>query len=1428
MSGVTATREFHVDLYPILFEDTKQEFEVDCGCVIADMIPAGRHAIVMHNNHVVPVEQRADVRPLEGDYVVIRTVPTAFVVAAIAAIGSAVAASAAAAGIGFLGLTGFAAAAAWTALSVGITIIGGLIQRSLIEPPKSPERQTPDRLPGISGQSNRIDPFGTIDKIYGTVPVVPKLGAKPYTEIAGDDQYLRMLLVVGIGPIDFDESDIYIGNTPLTNFTDYEIEIRNGWPSDTPVTLFTKVVDEAPVGAAINSRGDQLIRTTEQQATRVSVDFIAATGLQMVDDDDGSVRNCYVGFVLETSPAGQNNWTQPTLHTAPQSEGNNLRLGDYSFSPSHGGPSSLQSTFYMVGSSRNTIRGSLYFDTTDGQYDVRITRTWTVEKKGSSEGFFYDSAPLASEASDITWSVLRSFIANDGPLLDYPVPLATISLRMKATDQLNGVIDDLSVRNASGLIAVPGQGGYVKSSNPAWQFRDALIGRGGKTTVPASGMADLSAFADFCDARGYAFDAAVNPADRYSVISQILSFGRGSIDMSDGKFGVIYEHEQPRKQLYTPRNSWNFSGNRQYPKIPHALRTQYLDLSTAERNEVTVYRDGYNKRGTSGNQAATEFEQFDVSYGCADVTQAVRMAHEKIRETVLRSEVFKLTTGFEWMVAGRGGRVGHAHDAILVGLGSARITMIQSAGNDQLVSFDQTYEMAAGKNYGIEVRDQNAEVYAVPVVTNPGVWDTVTVIDGLPVGVAIGDLVAFGEINEISQDLIVKTIAPQGEGSAELELIPYAPEIYDISQPLPEYDAHITGPVDIQSLPPRDPVIDTVRSDETVMRRNSDGSLVPQIVVVLRQQSSGGGVPVATKQARYRKTNPDPGQWSTLTFERNETIILPDVVKGVTYDIEVRNVSPWARYSNWVATQETVIGNSTVPPDVTGLTATFENFAVRLDWDSANVIDVSRYVIEQDIQGQWQPLDVVDKLSKLVPVLPTEGQTSKTYQFRVKAQDSGGLVSANWTTVSLTVNAPLAPTVNYQFDGPGFVLSWDKPATQFPVSEYIVRRSGVIVDSPKTNVYRMKADWLGDETWSVSAVDVADNEGPETEIVVTINAPQVQQAPSQIISNNVLLYWTGNKGSLPIDQYEISVGDAYATAELRGTSDSTFKTLFEAQAGSYTYWVVAVDTAGNHSTPSGRTNVVTEPQGFKLYNQFVTLLDTDFTTTQTLEGTVQSVSSHTNAMLEAGGAVLPVNTTETIAQHFDSRSWNSPQDQINAGYPLYIQPTEASGTIVQEYDCGTVIAGSKITTSANVEPLAGTPDVTFNLQVKEQAADPWTDLGASQAYTTNFRYIQTTLTVSQTGDKALVRVNQMRTDVNVQLKQDQGTAQISTNPTTILFNEDFIDIQAITVTIADGSSNIAVYDFTDTQNPTGFDVYVYDLATGNPANAKISWTATGN
>src|SRR5699024_8284510 len=158
----------------------------------------------------------------------------------------------------------------------------------------------------------------------------------------------------------------------------------------------------------------------------------------------------------------------------------------------------------------------------------------------------------------------------------------------------------------------------------------------------------------------------------FAVLHQILAMARASYHRQDNKHGVIWEHEQThQKQLFTPRNSWDFSGVRGFPAIPDAWRVKYLDPDAGwEQNEAIVYRSGY------GADSAKTFDTLDLSYGITNRDQARRMALEKFRELQLRPEQFLLTTDIEYLVAQRGDRVGYQYDTVKVGLGSARITAI--------------------------------------------------------------------------------------------------------------------------------------------------------------------------------------------------------------------------------------------------------------------------------------------------------------------------------------------------------------------------------------------------------------------------------------------------------------------------------------------------------------------------------------------------------------------------------------------------------------------------------------------------------------------------------------------------------------------------------------------------------------------------------
>lgn len=99
---------------------------------------------------------------------------------------------------------------------------------------------------------------------------------------------------------------------------------------------------------------------------------------------------------------------------------------------------------------------------------------------------------------------------------------------------------------------------------------------------------------------------------------------------------------------------------------------------------------------------------------------------------------------------------------------------------------------------------------------------------------------------------------------------------------------------------------------------------------------------------------------------------------------------------------------------------------------------------------------------------------------------------------------------------------------------------------------------------------------------MTITPPDVQNLRADVVDNNVLLYWQESRGTLPIQRYSIFKGATYQAAEAKGQVTGTFVGLFETLAGTYTYWVVAEDTAGNRGTPQPITLRVSQPPDFVL------------------------------------------------------------------------------------------------------------------------------------------------------------------------------------------------------------------------------------------------------
>lgn len=1384
--GPESIDTFTLREYPIPQSPKYTERQVKVGAKLArkDQQIDG---LVFINGVCCPHHYHHLVTPKAGTYVVVRRVQGDPVSLGLALFSAYASASAVAAGITWAG-------AAWLGASMLATVAASVLSK----PPEQniPTYTNPKQSASIEGAQNSLDPFGTIDKIYGRIRTIPKLGGKNFTEITADDQFLRMLLVVGHGPLKIE--DIRIGDTPITEFQDYEIETREGWDDDDPVTLYKQTVSEQNLSVVLNQehypdldQNNQATRTTPVNTEEISIDLVAPQGIGRLQGDGSGVSSSRIGFRLELSEAGQNNWYEPESFDV---------VGGMSKGPIYYDGGSINSTFYFGGKTRNTLRGGLSIKVESGQYDVRLTRLQMVERDNLTASTTEEEILF----SDVTWTALRALIDSDGrPVIQSRKPLALIALKIKATDQLNGTIDNLSCIATSYLRDKNGD--WVLSSNPAMEYRDGLIGNGGKTAVELSRVDQqrLAEWEDRCTAKGYEFNAKVRPATRFDVLKEIAANGRASFHMNADLYSVVIDGPRDRqKTVISTRNTIvsNASASRSFQERPHALRTQYIDPRMGyEQNEVIVYREGYNKDGANGKTAATEFETFDVTYGTTDRDKAIRLANEQFGKAKLQNEEFTRDIPLSYLILDRGDRVGLADPSLLISLGDARILTV--AGT--YVELDNAVSMDQGE-FAAQIVASNGDVELVDVVTEPGETYILTLQEPAPANVKAGDLLVFGRAGLVTQDVIVKDIEPGAEGMATLRFLPYAPEILD-GEDSPDYDAVISQPVDLTRIPPAAPVISNVRSDEGVLRQASDGSLLPQIEVTY-QFPSNNRPAVREIEAQWRE---EDGQWQSQTFPRNARILLGGVTEGERYDIRLRSISIYSTPSEWMGwPTHTVIGKTTVPPTVQNFSAVFEEFAVRLTWDRINLLDIAGYEIEQQVEDTWLPVDTIAATNTKVEVLPTDGQAEKAYPFRIRAVDTGRRVSADWTYTTATVGAPPQPSLSYKFDGPDLVLNWSATRGEFPISEHRIYRDGELVDSSKTTTYRTKADWGGAEHWGVSTIDVAGNEGPIAATEIVIESPSVAQKPAQVIDNNVMLRWTGTRGSLPIERYAIRKGEQEADSV-----EGTFSTIFETDSGTYVYTVVPIDTAGNEGAGDSRSVFVNQPPDFVLQNQFAS----DFS------------GSGTNTYVEGGALVLPV-ANETWEYHFTSNNWDSPQDQIDAGFPIYSQPSPQTGTYTDTYDCGTVIPSSRIDVAASTDVIAGDPELSVTIEVRASTGDSWETFEAGQArvYATNFRYVRVTVEVTTDDGTDLLRLRSLQTVVSTKLKSDQGTVTVSSNPTAVDFNTQFIDVDSIVATLKGTTSGQSViYDFVDAPNPTGFELYVFD-ENGNPTTGTVSWQARGS
>jgi hypothetical protein len=569
-------------------------------------------------------------------------------------------------------------------------------------------------------------------------------------------------------------------------------------------------------------------------------------------------------------------------------------------------------------------------------------------------------------------------------------------------------------------------------------------------------------------------------------------------------------------------------------------------------------------------------------------------------------------------------------------------------------------------------------------------------------------------------------------------------------------------------------------------------------------------------QQLYIKPVYNPSGWYEYTFY---DFFLDDLK---TYDVFVQAIA-YGTDSYWrsvggIEIPDDGIGtigdqpSSTPPSIVSGFTYQVIETGVLLSWNPSYNYQLSHYSIK--LGSTWEtgiPVHTGKNTSHLMPML-----VSGNYTFHIKAVNTSELESLSSSSVSFTVIKPSAPSVFASLVGDSMQLEWNVPTSTFPIVEYELKQNSVSLGKIKSTVYTIKAPVADTYVFTVTAINAVGEVGNPGSASITITAPGAVVVYPQIIDNNVLLKWSApTVGSLPISHYEIRKGAVFSSAVPIGTINSLFSVVFESVAGDYTYWVRAVDTAGNSGIESYCIAAVSQPPDFVLHGDYNSEFD----------------GVKTNLLSETDILMGPVDTTESWATHFTKQSITTPQQQINAGFPHYIQPTLSSGSYVEVLDYQAIVNSSKINITIESRIILGTVSLSTQLETSVNGID-WTNHGSVfETYAKGFRYVKLTLTFSTLSNgENIVAVDNINIKLSLKKKSDGGIKVCSSSDvggTEVLFNETFLDITAIGVTPKyDGTVAYGLYDFVDAPYPTSFKILLYDK-NGNRVSGTASWEARG-
>ena len=466
--------------------------------------------------------------------------------------------------VGFIGSPALGSAGALTALGQVASGVIGFVGNALInvalgsnnQPSSIRQQNAAAASPtyNLAAQGNRIRVGEVIPDCYGRHQHFPDFCADPYTEYAGNEQYLYQSFCLGQGEYEIEE--IRIGESLISSFQEIETEIV---PPFTKGTLFPSLVEtsgevagqEATTGVAL---GPFPACGAGELITAIAFDMVAPRGL-FYANDEGGLNALSLTFRLESRPI------------------------DNTGAPVGAGTWTVHQNVTITAADATPIRRSYRYTVAEARYEARVTR---IDSKNTS----------SRAGHEIVWASLRGYAR---PPQDYG-NVTILNMRARATNNLSAQSSrQINVIKTRKLPIWDGNSFSAPTAtrNPAWAALNIL--RADYCGNVPNNRIDLDGFltkANTLNSRQDYFDGIFDGQQvLFEMVNSAARAGRCKVYQQGGIWYIWRDEQQAMPvALFNMRNIAKGSMKTQFllpdETTSDAVEITYLDSSTWQEQTV--------------------------------------------------------------------------------------------------------------------------------------------------------------------------------------------------------------------------------------------------------------------------------------------------------------------------------------------------------------------------------------------------------------------------------------------------------------------------------------------------------------------------------------------------------------------------------------------------------------------------------------------------------------------------------------------------------------------------------------------------------------------------------------------------------------------------------------------------------------------------